>query len=265
MSVCTASEAVKEAKSWVGYLEKASGKNLDSFTKNAGYNNYTIFGYDMHKAYPKTMDYPAYWCDAFFDACIYYACGKNLDDCSKVLCGTPDDYTVHSADMYKYAGRWGKTPKVGAQIFFTNNGAQSGICHTGIVESFTDSTVTTIEGNTSGGNTLVSNGGSVARKTYSRSSSRIAGYGYPKYAAEKSTPASGTAQYVVTATSLNVRDKRSTLSGKVVGTLAHGTRIKLTALKTNKFGNTWAKIASGKYKGGFIAVKFHGSTYAKAI
>lgn len=181
MGICTAAQAVKEAAKWVGYLEKKSGSQLDSFTANAGYNNYTIFSKVMHDAYPKTMDYPAAWCDAFVDYCIYEACGRSIKDCSTVLCGEPDDYTVNSSDMFKRLKRWGDAPKVGAQVFFTNNGKQSGICHTGIVEKFDGSTVTTIEGNTSNASGLVSNGGCVARKTYSRSSSRIAGYGYPKY------------------------------------------------------------------------------------
>lgn len=180
--ICTAEQAIAEAKRWIGYLEKKDGSNLTSKTANAGSGNYTIFGKVMHSVYPKTMDYPAHWCDCFVDYCIYAACEQDLKDAETVLCGVPDDYTVNSANMYKKAGRWGKTPKKGAQIFFTSNGKDSGICHTGIVTSLDANSVHTIEGNTSAAAGMVPNGGCVRAKSYDRGNSRIAGYGYPRYA-----------------------------------------------------------------------------------
>lgn len=182
MTVCTAEQAIAEAKRWVGYLEKKDGNQLTSKTANAGSGNYTIFGKVMHSVYPKTMDYPAHWCDCFFDYCVYAACEQDLSDTEHVLCGVPDDYTVNSASFYKKAGRWGKTPKKGAQIFFTKNGKDSGICHTGIVTSLDANSVHTIEGNTSAAAGMVPNGGCVRAKSYDRGNSRIAGYGYPRYA-----------------------------------------------------------------------------------
>ena len=86
---------------------------------------------------------------------------------------------------------------------------------------------------------------------------------------QAATPSTSTAastdgiKYVVLADpSLNVRTKRSTKSGQVVGTVKKGKALRLTALKTNKYGNTWAKIASGTFKGRFVAVKFGGETLA---
>lgn len=240
MSTCTASQAIEEARRWVGYLEKKSGKHLKSKTLNAGYNNYTYFGKVMHSVQPSTMDYPAYWCDAFFDYVVYAACGKDKTAAKRVLCGDFDDYTVQSADYYKDAGRWGQKPKKGAQIFFEGS---SGICHTGIVESYTSSTVTTIEGNTSSGSSVVANGGCVARKTYSRSNPRIAGYGYPRYKAEKKTV--GSVKYVdyrVTADSgLNCRKGPGT-SYAVTRTLPKGTTVHVS-----KAENGWAKTKSGDW------------------
>lgn len=176
--ICTAEQALKEAARWVGYVEKKSSKHLDSKTANAGDKNYTIFGKVMHDIYPKTMDYPAPWCDAFVDYCVYKACGGVLQDASYVLCGRPDDYTVNSAQMYKSAKCWSSKAKVGAQVFFKNS---SGICHTGLVEKVDKRYVYTIEGNTSTSAGVVANGGGVCRKKYELKNSRIAGYGYPRY------------------------------------------------------------------------------------
>lgn len=248
MSRCTAAQAIKEARSWVGYLEKKSDKSLKSKTKNAGYNNYTIFGKTMHAVQPSNMDFPAFWCDAFFDCVIYWACGSVAADAKRVLCGDFDDYTVQSAQHYKDAGRWGQAPKKGAQIFFAGS---SGICHTGMVVSFTASTVTTVEGNTSATNgSVVANGGCVAMKTYSRSNSRIAGYGYPRYATAAKTSQTGnqaakTAEYTdytVTAKSgLNCRKGPGT-SYAVTRTIAKGATVHVSEVSGG-----WAKTKKGDW------------------
>lgn len=72
-------------------------------------------------------------------------------------------------------------------------------------------------------------------------------------------------KYVVTADKLNVRDKASTVKGNVVGSVKRGTKLYLTNVKKNSAGNTWGKVASGTYKGRYVAIIFHGETYmAKA-
>lgn len=72
---------------------------------------------------------------------------------------------------------------------------------------------------------------------------------------------SGTNYLVLASPSLNVREKRSSNS-KVVGSLKKYTVVQLTSLKENKYGNIWGKIATGKNKGKFVAVKFDGKTLA---
>ena len=160
----------------VGYLEKASGKSLYDKTANAGSANYTKYGYEMHKLYPTTMDYPAAWCDCFVDWCFVQAFGKDM---ALKLIHKFDDYTPNSAGHYKNNGEWYKTPAVGDQIFFTNT--NGGICHTGIVYAVDSAKVYTIEGNTSSSSGVVANGGCVAKKSYKLNYNRIAGYGRPKY------------------------------------------------------------------------------------
>jgi hypothetical protein len=90
-----------------------------------------------------------------------------------------DDYTVNSAGYFKNNGEWYKSPKAGDQIFFTNS--RGGICHTGLVYKVSGGYVYTIEGNTSSASGVVANGGAVAKKQYSLSYGKIAGYGRPKY------------------------------------------------------------------------------------
>ncbi len=173
----TVDKVIKIATAEVGYLEKKSNKNLDSKVENAGSNNYTKYGRDMHKVYPSVIDFPAAWCDAFVDWCFYKAYG--LSTAKKLLCGNFNDYTVASAQMYKNKKAWHTTdPQVGDQIFFKDSG---GICHTGLVYKVDSKYVYTIEGNTSGGSGVIKNGGGVFKKFYSLHNSRIAGYGRPKY------------------------------------------------------------------------------------
>ena len=160
----------------VGYLEKTNGNNLYSKTANAGHNNYTKYGYEMHSLYPDTMDYPAPWCDCFFDWCFVKAFGFDM---AMRLLHRLDDYTVNSATYYKQNGEWYKSPQIGDQIFFNNS--KGGICHTGIVCDISKGYVYTIEGNTSSTEGVEANGGAVAKKRYALTYGRIAGYGRPNY------------------------------------------------------------------------------------
>ena len=188
----TVDKVIKIATAEVGYLEKSkaayqkNSKVLDEMTRGAGYDNYTKYGRDMHKIYPSVMDFPAPWCDCFVDWCFYKAYG--VATAKSLLKGNFDDYTVASAQMYMNKKAYYKAPcvpKVGDQIFFKN--AQGGICHTGLVYAVSDTTVYTIEGNTSSSQGVIANGGGVFKKSYPLGYSRIHGYGRPKYDVEKKT------------------------------------------------------------------------------
>lgn len=164
------------AQEQVGYLEKRSNKDLDSKTANAGSGNFTKYWRDMD---PSMQGQP--WCDCFVGWCFMTAYG--LREALQLQCqGTKTYYTPSSAALYQRAGRWKTTPEVGAQIFFKND---QRINHTGIVIAYDDTTVTTIEGNTSGGSGVVANGGGVFQKIYKRNNTRIAGYGCPDFTEEK--------------------------------------------------------------------------------
>lgn len=173
----TVDKVLKVAEAEVDYLEKKSDSQLDSKTANAGFNNYTKYGKEMHQIYPAVMDYPAPWCDAFVDWCFQKAYG--VANAKGLLCGNFDDYTVASKQLYVNKQAYYKSnPQIGDQIFFRNS---TGVCHTGLVYKVDSKRVYTIEGNTSSVAGVVPNGGGVFKKSYELGSSNIDGYGRPKY------------------------------------------------------------------------------------
>lgn len=172
----------------VGYLEKSwDAYNKDPSviydkSKGAGKDNITKYNFEMHKIYPQTMDFAAAWCDAFVDWCFYKVFG--VSTAKSLLGGGFDDYTVASAQMYKNKGAYHKGTKgiqPGDQIFFKND---TRICHTGIVVVVDNTTIYTVEGNTSPQGSkpsVVANGGGVWTKEYPHGYSKIDGYGRPPY------------------------------------------------------------------------------------
>lgn len=173
-------KVITVANNEVGYLEKKTKNNLDSKTTNAGSNNYTKYWADMAPSYQGQP-----WCACFVNWCFKHAYGEA--EAKNLLCtkGAWSYYTPTSAQYFKNKGQWYKDPIPGDVIFFKNS---TRICHTGLVYKVDGNKVYTIEGNTSGGSTLVANGGGVAKKSYALNYGRIAGYGRPNYSLMKETP-----------------------------------------------------------------------------
>ena len=126
-----AEKIVQEAKKYVGYLEKKSNKQLESFTANAGFNNYNMFA-----PHAKTMTGSSVyqngvaWCDIFVDDMFIRALGTER---AKKLLGGWSAYTPTSASYLNRIGATKIEPakaKFGDIIFFKNS---QRICHTGIV------------------------------------------------------------------------------------------------------------------------------------
>ena len=170
--------AVAEAE--IGYLEKKSNKDLDDKTANAGSSNYTKYNRDM-KAWAGSAGINDQWCQNFVDWCFVMAFGKEQ---AKVLIYTFTNYTPTGSNAFKKRDRYirrGKgKPKRGDVIYFYSS-AKGRIGHVGIVTKVTSSKVYTIEGNTSGASSLVTNGGGVREKSYSLTSTYIDGYGSVDY------------------------------------------------------------------------------------
>lgn len=173
-----ASNVIKVAEDQIGYIEKASDANLDSKTANAGSNNHTKYGRDLHKAGYYNGDKCGYpWCDQFVDWCFYIAANKSKTLAEKIQCQT-GPYGAgcgYSMQYYQDAGRFDKKPKLGDQIFFRYKGTTSGADHTGLVVDLTDTVVVTVEGNS---------GDRVQMRNYSRNDPTIYGYGHPRYDTE---------------------------------------------------------------------------------
>lgn len=161
------------ALSYVGYLEKASDRQLEDMATNAGSGNYTVFGQWYHmNGYP--------WCAMFVSYCAEKA-GIGTDVIPKhASCAV-------GVSWFKNTGRWhgrdGYAPLPGDIIYFTQDGRTP--AHVGIVVRVEKGRVYTVEGNTSSGSTLIANGGAVAGKSYPLSYRSILGYGNPAYREEK--------------------------------------------------------------------------------
>ena len=173
---------IATAEAEIGYLEKKSNKNLDNKTANAGSANYTKFNRDL-KAWTGVGSLNAQWCQAFVDWVFITAFGLEL---AKKLIYTWTNYTPTGSNAFKkrdrYIKRGSGKPKRGDVIYFYST-SKGRIGHVGIVYKVTSSTVYTIEGNTSGASSLVTNGGGVKKKSYSLTSSYIDGYGSVDYSA----------------------------------------------------------------------------------
>lgn len=263
----TVDKVIAVALDEVGYLEKRSNSNLYDKTANAGSNNYTKYGKEMHDVYPSVMDYPAYWCDAFVDWCFYKAYG--VATAKSLIGGNFDDYTVASAQMYKNKKAWyTSNPKVGDQIFFKNS---QRICHTGIVYKVDSTYVYTVEGNTSSGSGVVANGGCVATKKYKLTNSSIAGYGRPKYdgvsndTQPKPKPSSTKvdnaqsfskelAGAYQTTSSLNLRCGAGTKKEKITVIPKNG-KVRCYGYYTKYDGTKWYLVAYNNYTG-FVSSKY---------
>lgn len=159
------------ALSQVGYHEKVSNSGLDSFATNSGGNNWTKYARDLDEIhYFNTPKQSLAWCATFVCWCFVQAYGA--DAARRVLFQPEKDNCAaacsYAANYYKQRGRFGLSPKIGAQIFF---GANAGD-HTGIVYSYDAARVYTVEGNSDD---------QVARRSYDLTNPWIAGYGYPDY------------------------------------------------------------------------------------
>ena len=172
----------------VGYLEKKSKSNLDSKTANAGSNNYTKYWRDVYPVFQAQA-----WCQCFVVWCFVQAYGTT--NAKKLLCTNTFSYACEqSANYFKKKKQFFTEPAEGDLIFFWNSN-HSKFGHVGIVYKTDSKYVYTVEGNTSSGNDVViSNGGAVALKKYSRNNVRIGGYGRPAYGTEQ-TPTVSVSYY----------------------------------------------------------------------
>jgi hypothetical protein len=139
-------------------------------TRESG-DNGTLYARDLDAIhYFNTPKQNLAWCAVFVCWCFVQAYGA--DAARRVLFQPEQDNCAaacsYAANYYRQRGRFGLSPKIGAQIFFGQNAGD----HTGLVYSYDAARVYTIEGNSDD---------RVARRSYDLSNPWIAGYGYPDY------------------------------------------------------------------------------------
>lgn len=173
----TAARIIEIAEGEIGYLEKKTNAYLDHKTKNAGYNNYTKYNRDC--GFGNGPDW--YWCNAFVSWCAMKAGVPTSVIPKTASCRTTGDFFKARNRLYTPAS--GYKPVAGDLMLFTTS-RHPGPGHIGIVYKCDGKTVYTIEGNTSGGSEVISNGGGVCKKSYSLTKSSIYGYCHPNYAVE---------------------------------------------------------------------------------
>lgn len=166
-------KALEVAAKYVGYKEKATNRDLDSFEGNAGTGNWTRFGRDVDacSGWMNGRKNGYEWCAIFVCAVFLESFGYPL---ARNMLYQPERSLAagcgYAAQYFKNHGAFYKKPEPGDQVFFVVAG---GIGHTGIVEQIGDSWVQTIEGNSKN---------MVARHVYNLNDSYIAGYGRPNWA-----------------------------------------------------------------------------------
>lgn len=235
----TVEQVLTIAEAEIGYLEKQTNDQLDSKTSNAGTANYTKYARDLDAITGfyngKKNGYP--WCDVFVDWCFVKAYGTEQ---AKALLCQPDNSlgasTTASANYFKQKGRFYQSnPQKGDQIFFADSSGN--LYHTGIICDVQSTTLSTIEGNTSGTSGVIANGGSVCKKTYAQNYSRIAGYGRPNYDAattsdsDKATSTTGSTKAATTSTATAASTTTAAKSGS-------SSIIKSGQTYANKFAGT---------------------------
>ena len=168
-------KVLKEAKKWDGYLEKKDGRFLEDLTKNAGYNNYTIFAKKYYEYFHENYQAQP-WC-AMYVSCVFReALGKEKQEGLMPHFA----YCPTGVNQFKKMGCWyNSNPQKGDVIFFKDSSGLS--CHVGIVLEVSSDKIYTIEGNTSSTQGVIANGGAVCKKQYSKTYHRILGYGRPNY------------------------------------------------------------------------------------
>ena len=126
----------------------------DNYTKtaNAGTNNYTKYWAEIK---PEYQGQP--WSAAFVTWCFVRAFGKS--SAAELLRHYPYVYCPTMASLFTLHG----LPQKGDVVIFKRNGT---FVHTGIVTKVNGDYFETIEGNTSGGSTIIANGGGVCKKAY---------------------------------------------------------------------------------------------------
>ncbi|MCC3773660.1 peptidoglycan-binding protein [Streptomyces sp. UNOB3_S3] len=150
-----AQKVLDTARGEVGYQEGFSGGHWDNSQKYSP----AVPGLEWSDEQP--------WCSTFV-SWVFQEAGA-----SDIAPVTASCY--EGVSWFEDRGRFSEYPAVGAVVYFGSGGGT----HVGIVTSYTDDTIYTVEGNTNDSGSAEGDG--VYRKARPRKSSYVYGYGYPAY------------------------------------------------------------------------------------
>lgn len=189
--------------------QQAINKVIETANGQVGYregaNNRNKYAAELDKlgvTYGAKQNQP--WC-AEFDLWVFYKC-FGIDKALEMLCSpkpTAIPLCKSGAQYFKSAGRWSKTPSLGAIVFFYVGG---GINHQGVVTAINGKGITTVEGNSSD---------MVSRRNYTIGSAQIAGYGRPKWSVVAKSETSANQSDIPTSPEIPVSDSANPNNCKV--------------------------------------------------
>ena len=193
---------VEWALSQVGSHEDPLGSNKQKYGKMLDSTNWYLYKQGDKTWIHKVNGFD--WCTQFVDSAFISV--FTIDKARKMLFrpyynnyGAVVKYAFNYFDNKGHGYKKEKyNPQPGDVIYFQNS---KGLSHTGIIVEVTDTTVTTVEGNTGTGSNYV------CKKSYSKKDSYIYGYGVPDYS-ELPVPAKyypGESYKIVCSEYLNLR------------------------------------------------------------
>lgn len=172
-----AADLVAVAVTQAGYCE-------GSLTGNPSYassNNYQKYGLWYDNNVDNIGVQRAAWCAAFVSWCANQAGIPSSIVYYHAYCPYGVNWFKNQGRFQYAASRGGSyVPKAGDIVYFAPAGSSTS-SHIGIVRYVSGGYVYTVEGNTSGQNGEVNEGGGVFLKSYSLNYSRLYGYGIPAY------------------------------------------------------------------------------------
>ncbi len=179
-------DIVNVAKSQVGYQEGSSSSQLSGTVR--GNNNYTEYG--------RWYGLQDMWCAMFVSWCAHVAGVSTSIVPSHSYTPSGLSWFQNKGQAYSRAtvAAGSYTPIAGDIIYFKSSRNSNPTNHIGIVTSYSNGTVYTVEGNTSSA-TISTNGGAVAAKSYSISNTYIVYICKPAYTSGDSV---ATANYIST-------------------------------------------------------------------
>ena len=244
--MATISDLIRLGKDEDGYLEKsraAYNKNPNILWEKkagAGYDNGTKYAYELDQIkdfYNGKKNWYA-WCSVFVAWLFVKTFGV---DRARELLNYPTKSLgagVYWAKLYfTQKNQYYHSPEKGDCIFFKN--ASGNMQHIGLVYDYDSKYVYTIEGNTSGGSTVIAEGGAVCLKKYSLSNKYIDGYGRPAYT-DSEKESSGKEEKYIYNTDWEGLNVRETPNGKILYTLPVGTKVYVS-----ETSGQWSHIDQG--------------------